>query len=100
MQENDIKIVDVVSVGSLNDVEKLINAGYDVNESDDFGNTPIIIAASRNDLAMFEILKAAGGKVNVSNKDGQSALTWAKHHNNNEMVNLINSGHNSRLHPK
>lgn len=84
-----IRIVDLVFLGATNDVKKLIAAGFSVKEKDDFGNYPIVVAASRNDLETFEVLLNAGADTTVFNDDGRSAMTWAKAFNNEKMIALL-----------
>ncbi|MGE3318299.1 MAG: ankyrin repeat domain-containing protein [Candidatus Berkiella sp.] len=85
-----VKVADLVELGQIDDVKMLIKDGGDVNEADKHGNYPVIIAASRNDLEMLKVLVKAGAKLRVTNEDGDNAATWAKRHNNPEMVNYIN----------
>ncbi len=87
----EIRIIDVVSIGATQDVKKLLEAGYDPNVADEFGNYPIIVAAERNDIDTFKILAEGGAKLSVINNDGHSALTWAQVNENNQMIQLINA---------
>ncbi|MGE3318300.1 MAG: ankyrin repeat domain-containing protein [Candidatus Berkiella sp.] len=90
-QERPVAIADLVSLGQLEDVKKLIQSGHSVNEPDDSGNYPVIIAAEQNDLAMLKILVEAGAKVQRLNESGQNALSWAQTHQNQEMIDFIQS---------
>ena len=84
-----IKLVDIVALGLLEDARKLISKGYSVHEKDKFGNTPAIIAASRNDYTMLETLIKSGASVDDFNDDGQNCSTWAKVNGNQQMLDLI-----------
>lgn len=88
-QGSQIKIIDVVNVGSTLDVERLLKQGFDPNEPDEYGNYAIIVAASRNDIATFKVLMNGGAKLHVINNDGYSAMTFAKANSNEEMIKLI-----------
>ncbi len=55
--KRQIRIIDVAYWGQIDDVKTLIKQGYDVNEEDEEGNQPTLIAASRNDFEMLKVLK-------------------------------------------
>jgi ankyrin repeat protein len=88
---NGPKIVDVVALGQIDDVKTLIARGGNVNDLDEYGNHPSIIAASRNDLELLKILVAAGAQLNVFNPQGENPLYWAELNKNTEMIDFINS---------
>ncbi len=54
--KRQIRIIDVASLGPIDDVKTLIKAGYDVNEEDEDGNQPALIAACRDDFEMLKVL--------------------------------------------
>jgi ankyrin repeat protein len=89
--DSEIRIIDVVSIGATKDVQELLKKGLDPNIPDEFGNYAIIVAAERNDIDTFKVLKEGGANLHKINDDGHSALTWAEANQNNEMINLINS---------
>lgn len=89
--KREVRIADYVALGNYDDVKKLIDARYDVNEKDEEGNTPAIIAASRNDFKMLKMLVDAGAKLNVTNDNGDSPLQFSQQFKNTEMENFINS---------
>jgi ankyrin repeat protein len=47
---------------------------YDVNVTNNFGNTPLYCAARKNNVEMLEVLLDAGAKVNVKNRRGTTLL--------------------------
>lgn len=87
--KREVKIADYVALGAYDDVKKLIAAHYDVNEKDNEGNAPVIIAASRNDFKMLKMLVEAGAKLNVTNDNGDSPLQFAQLFKNAEMQSYI-----------
>lgn len=86
-----VSIADVVSLGLIEDVKRLIKVGYNLNEQDQFGNYPVTIAASRNDTKMVHVLLEAGADGSVMDDSGMSASSWATFYKNQEMINIINS---------
>lgn len=91
MKGAKIKIADVAALGLVGDVTRLINAGYNFDEANDYGDYPITIAASRNDLKVLKVLVEAGADLTVAGEDGRTALQWAEFHQNAEMQELIQS---------
>ncbi|QTE23827.1 ankyrin repeat domain-containing protein [Polaribacter cellanae] len=52
-----------------------IDKGVNVNQQDKYGNTPLINAAGRNSFEVIKLLASKTKNINVSNKNGESALT-------------------------
>jgi ankyrin repeat protein len=48
-----------------------------VNARDEWGNTPLMVAAANGDIAVLELLLNAGAEVNATNKAGATALMRA-----------------------
>ena len=65
-----------------------------MNESDGNGCTPLMRAASNNDVAMFELLVKKGGvDVNLGDKDGFTALSYGASKNRTAVVTwLVDEG--------
>ncbi|KAH9254897.1 hypothetical protein BASA81_007147 [Batrachochytrium salamandrivorans] len=71
-------------------VEFLIRHGADVNEENQFGDSPLTIAIWYGaGLAFLECLLRAGAEVNHQNHNGNSPLTLAAETNNLEVVDLL-----------
>ena len=69
-----------ISNGNRSTVEALLNAGANVNASDEQGMTPIILAAIQwggDHVACLQLLLDAGAEVNARKKDGLTALMIA-----------------------
>lgn len=69
--------------------ELFLAAGADVNQKDDEGNTPFLNAASRNELAMVELLAKDVKDFNTTNKEGKTSLTNAVENNKPEVVSFL-----------
>ena len=70
-------------------VKNYINSGYDLNIQDNYGNTPLILAALKNDIEIFKLLLNAGADINKQNKYGNTPLTMATSNNKIEIVKLL-----------
>ena len=70
-------LINAVSSGQTEMVEKLINGGYNINEQTDLGTTPAMIAINRNDIVILKILINAGAKLDVCNCFGDTAISLA-----------------------
>lgn len=76
-------------------VKKQVELGYDVNAKDDFGNTPLMVAAFWNELRSTKILIEAGADVNLQDSFGSSAVDDAAAYGNLEIVKeLVRAGAN------
>jgi len=87
--------------GDVEEVQKLILAGFDVNEYDEKGNTVLIEAvigarvkegnSLKNTLNIIDILLNAGANINSpdSDDDERTALHWAADFKNVELVEFL-----------
>ncbi|MFV0541963.1 MAG: ankyrin repeat domain-containing protein [Aestuariibaculum sp.] len=76
-------------------LEYLLSKGLSVNDQDNNGNTPFINAASRNSVAVLELLSKTVNNVNQTNKKNQTALLLAAGGNEAEAIQfLIDKGAN------
>ncbi len=58
-------------------IETFIQSGVDINEQDNEGNSPLLIAVEKNDLETVQLLVDNGADVNMKNKDGSTPLSIA-----------------------
>ena len=79
--------------GDLAEVERLLEAGADVNLQGDYGGTALMAAAARGYTEMAELLISAGADVNLQSDYGWTALMVASKYGYTEIVEmLINAG--------
>ena len=73
-----------VSGGDVPLTELLVAHGADVNETDDTGSTPLMLAAdngnlsARRQIRVMKVLLRAGANINAKNKMGDTALAGLK----------------------
>jgi len=63
--------------GRFKKVEKALDAGFFVDETDSHGNTPLIVACQNLNRKICELLIKRGANVNHQNSQGQTAMHYA-----------------------
>lgn len=76
LNPNAASLHDASKNGNLDEVNRLIAAGADVNTKDDDGTTPLHWAY-RSTVSIIEALVAAGADVNAKENKGRTSLHWA-----------------------
>ena len=69
--------MDSALAGKLEDVTAAIRNGANVNEADEDGQTPLMMAAFNGHLETVKALVRAGARVNARNLKGRAPLTYA-----------------------
>ena len=64
-------------LGDIDAVHQHINAGSDLNKKDDYGSSPLIIAATFGKTEVARALIEAGADLNITNNDGSTPLHTA-----------------------
>lgn len=91
-------VVTVTFLGNLKAVEQHISAGSDLNKKDNYGSTPLMVAATFGKTDVAKALIKGGAKLNVSNADGSTALHIAAFYCRTEIVEaLIEAGADKNL---
>jgi hypothetical protein len=75
--------------GTLDGVERFIQAGADIEEIDEYGFTPLIEAAIANKPDVAALLLEYGAEINNADSTGRTALHWAVDNNNTELCQLL-----------
>lgn len=70
-------------------VERLIELGANVNDKNDRGWTPLILASNSGHLNLIPLLVECGADINAVDNNGQCAAMYAVYRNNIDMVKLI-----------
>ncbi len=69
----------------------LMQNGYDVNSQDQFGLTILMSAAASGNKEMAKFLIENGAKADIKDKNGLSAIEYAKYTNNNAILEILKS---------
>ncbi|MFC1604708.1 ankyrin repeat domain-containing protein [Planctomycetota bacterium] len=77
------------SVGNIEKLRSIVEAGVDVNEIDDGGMTPLLRAVSRKHTKVAEFLVENGADVNTGDKWGYAPLVHALWNTDSDMVKLL-----------
>jgi len=82
-------LTDAAANGNQAELERLLNAGADINSRDELGWTPLIAAAAEGQRGMVQWLLSKGADVNAKDKNGYSALTYAKSSGSKDLITLL-----------
>ncbi|KPK28479.1 MAG: hypothetical protein AMJ61_02180 [Desulfobacterales bacterium SG8_35_2] len=85
----NIDIYTATLFGDLKAVHQHIKAGTDLNKKDDYGSTPLIIAATFGKTEVARALIEAGADLNITNSDGSTALHSAAFLCHTEIVKAL-----------
>lgn len=75
--------------GTLEGVERFIQTGVDIEETDKYGFSPLIEAAIANKTDVAALLLEYGADINKSDATGRSALHWAVDNQNMDLCQLL-----------
>jgi hypothetical protein len=73
-------------------VRSLVENGADINITNDYGDTAIMVAIEYRHHAIFEYLLDHGANINIINEDGNTALDIAKYYDTDAVELLVARG--------
>jgi len=85
----DKELFKAVKEGDTAKLERLLKEGADVNVKDDYGRTPLHVAAEKGEVEIVKLLLEKGADVNVKNNNGQTPLHYAASGGYTEIVKLL-----------
>jgi ankyrin repeat protein len=75
--------------GRLEEVERLLGQGADINTRASNGMTPLILASWRGHTEVVELLLRKGADVNAKTKTGSTALKFATDRGHKKIIALL-----------
>ena len=85
----DSSIHSDVNEGNIEAVKEYLAAGGDVNAKEEYGRTPLYVAASQGYKEISELLIAKGANANAKHKGGETALHVAAYFGRKEIAELL-----------
>jgi ankyrin repeat protein len=77
------------SNGQVEEVERLLNEGADIDARADNGMTPLILASWRGHAKVVELLLREGADVNAATDIGTTALRLATERGHREIIRML-----------
>ncbi len=78
-----------VKKGNINEVQRLLDADFNLELKDQNGYTPLMHAVKHQNSQLIEMLADFGANVNISDHLEDTPLVWASSMNNYEMVKIL-----------
>lgn len=89
---------EAAKIGDIGRARTLIDQGANINERDEYGTTPLALAAGLGHRDLVELLIAKGADLNSQDHNGDMPLYWAASKGYGEIVTLlITKGANVKL---
>ncbi len=89
MTAHIVELIELVSLGQIDDVRNILEVGCDVNETNYDGDCAVTICAEHNEPEILRLLIAAKANVDVVDPIGRSALSRAEKLQHHEVAKLI-----------
>lgn len=88
-----MSLADAIIEEQIETVYAMLQAGVPVNETDEYGFTPLIEAAIADNEKIAELLINHGADVTQQDMTGNTALHWAAENNNMSLCELLLKNH-------
>jgi ankyrin repeat protein len=72
-------------------VKQLLDAGSDINHTNDYDNSALLVASELGHLKVIDLLLSRGANTTQVNKLGNTALSMAKNEGHNKAVSLLDN---------
>lgn len=83
------KLLTAVEESNLEDIQSLAEKGADLNATDEFSRTPLMIASYNGDIDIVAFLLEKGVDLTATAKYGQTALQFATEQGKSDIVNML-----------
>ncbi len=84
-----VELRNATSDGNIEKVKELLQKKVDVDAANEFGITPLMLAAEANHIEIAALLMANGANVNARSRDGLTALIYAAEEGNAEISAML-----------
>jgi len=81
------ELMEAVRNGDLFSIRELFEDGVDINEKDNEGHTPLLVAAAKGYKNVVELLLQNGAERDAQDSDGNTALMIAAEHGTTKTLN-------------
>lgn len=88
-EEEDRRLLSAASKGSIEDMEAALEAGADINATDESGNTPLHEVSDEHKIEPVRFLLGKGAEVNAKNFCGATPLLLAAKESDVESVRIL-----------
>lgn len=88
-RELNFALFDVADLGCTSEIERLLQAGADINARDRAGNTAFLLSSRKGHTNVMEILVEAGADIHQKNLNGSGALLMAVVSNRRKSVKAL-----------
>ena len=85
----DDSVYDIINQEDTVAFSQLVTLGYDIDDSDADGYTPLMIASALGKAQFAQFLIDNGADVNRRSYNGETAMHRAAHVGNNELIDLL-----------
>jgi hypothetical protein len=85
----NIALIDSAKRGDVQEAKSLLDQGAEVNAQNEYGYTPLFLAAREGKALMATTLLNRGADVNMKTRDGLTPLHTACYEGNTEMAELL-----------
>lgn len=82
-------LLKAAEAGKLDDVTALLEKGADIDTTDDFGRTPLMMSALGGHTRIAKVLIDAGADIGAAAKYGQTALQFAEEQGNSDIAGML-----------
>jgi ankyrin repeat protein len=83
------RLAEAVWHGNVQAMQEMVDDGADVNQEDDYGYLPLILAVQQGSMEMVCLLLERGAIVSKKSRDGHTALNAAVMNNDEELARLL-----------
>lgn len=89
MTSPNIQLVNAIFADDSSKIRLLLEMGIDLNDGGFFNIPPLIRAALYGKSKALQALIEGGADKNIKDKQGRTALEWAKKYNHPEIVEIL-----------